>query len=197
MSTPYIWQYSIQQNSFTYHFVSQMKTNSHHHYFTHSFLLFTSVLHRLSLSLWWGLSLSLHFSLLRCLQQNLRHCLLILAQLSRSLLCFALPVCVCLRVRLQRLTWSLLIWIGVAFIAQIPHVEESLHQTLDKVSRACLRALTETGHGEDDVVWLRVVARPISIWNHGSVTAEHLNSSGNLRGEMTVLLVWSNQVTVP
>lgn len=147
-------------------------------------LWISSVLQTLCRSLWWSLRLSLHFSLVWCLQHNLWQCLLILGQVSWSLRCFVLPVCVCLRVRLQLLTLSLRCraGAGVTFIAQILHVKEPLHQTLDKFCWRCLWALTEAGHREDNVVWLRIVARSISVWNHRSVAAEHLNSSRNLRG---------------
>lgn len=137
----------------------------------------------------WSLGLSLHCSLVWCLHQNLWQCWLILGQVSRYLLCFALPVCVCLRVRLQRPALSLHFDTGVTFIAQIPHVQEPLHQTLDKYCWTCLRALMETGHAEDNVVWLRVVTRSISVRKHGSVAAEHLHSSRNLREER-ILQYW-------
>lgn len=71
---------------------------------------------------------------------------------------------------------------GATSIAQIPHVRETLQQTLDELCRARLCALVEAGHGEDNVVGLRVVARSVSVWEYGSVAAEHLNGCRNLRG---------------
>lgn len=137
----------------------------------------------LSLSLCWGLGLCLHFILVRCFQQHLWQCLLIFGWVNRPLRCFVLPVCVCLCVCFLHLSLPLWGWVEdrVTFIAQIPHVQQSLHQRLDKFCWACLWALVEAGDGEDDVVWLRVVAGSISILNHRSVAAEHLNSCRNLR----------------
>lgn len=151
----------------------------------HWHLWFTFILSSLCLSLWWSLGLSLHFILVWCLQHHLWQRLLIFGLVSRSVRCSALPVCVCLRVRLLRLSLSLCSWMGHrgTFIAQIPHVQQSLHQRLDKFCWACLRALAEAGHREDNVVWLRVVARSISVRKHGPVAAEHLNSCRNLRKE--------------
>lgn len=152
---------------------------------TDCFLWFTFVLQSLCLSLWWSLCLSLRSTLVRCLHQNLWQCLRILDQVRWFLWCFVLPVCFRLCVSLQCLTFSLRgwIWARVAFIAQIPHLQESLHQTLDKFCWTCLWAIVETGHREDNVVWLRVVTHSISIWNNGSIAAEHLNSSRDLREE--------------
>jgi len=128
---------------------------------TDSFLWFVPIFQ--SLSLRWGLGLGLCISLVWTSHQNLRECLPTLGGGRWSLPCFVPPVC--FRLRLHGLTLSLLGLIGarVAFIAQIPHVQESLLQALYKFCWTCLRALTETGHWEDDVVWLRVVACAVSI----------------------------------
>lgn len=150
------------------------------------FLWFTFILWSLGLSLWWRLGLSLHFILIGRLQQNLWQRLLTCGLACQSQRCFILKVCICLRLHVLHLALSLCGWIGArdTFIAQIPHVQKSLHQRLDEFCWACQWALMETGHREGNVVWLRVVARSISAWKHWSVATEHLNSCRNLWGGM-------------
>ena len=158
---------------------------------TDSFLRFASILQ--SISLRWSLGLGLHVSLLWTLHQNPQERLLTLCRVRWSLLWFFLPVCFRLRVHLQCLTSSVLdwIWARAAFMAQIPHVQESLHQALHEFCWARLLALAEAGHWEDDVVWLRVVARAVSVWNHRSITAEHLNGGRDLKEEL-MLQYWTS-----
>lgn len=74
--------------------------------------------------------------------------------------------------------------VSAACIAQIPHIQQSLLQVLHKLCWACLWALVETGHREEDVVWPGVVADPVSVLDHRSVAAEHLHGGGDLRGEI-------------
>lgn len=155
---------------------------------SHGLLCFTSIPQSSCLSLCGCLGLSLHFSSIWCLHQNLWQRLLMPVQVIWLLLCLARPVCVCLCVHLQRLTLSLLRCAGVggaAFTAQIPHVQEPLSQTSDKLWWTCLGVIAEARHAEENVVWLGVVTRSISVWNNWSVAAEHLYCSRNLRNEHT------------
>lgn len=128
----------------------------------------------------WGLGLCVHVGLFWTLHQNLRDCFLTLSGVGCSLRCFRL----CVHLQLQ--TVSLLGWFRatVTFIAQISHVLEPLHQALHKFCRTRLRTLVETGHREDYVIWLRVIASSVSIWNHRPITAEHLYSGWNLRKKL-------------
>lgn len=140
----------------------------------------------------WGLGLCGHVGLFWTLHHNLRDCLLTLSGVRCSLWCFQL--CVHLHLR----TVSLLCWrrATVTFVAQISHVLEALHQTLYKFCRTRLRALVETGHREDYVIWLRVIARSVSIWNHWSITAEHLHSGWNLQKKLKLQFCTSDSLTV-
>lgn len=140
---------------------------------TFSLLWFILTVRSRSLLLWWTLVLTL----LRLLPGEVRW----------SLSSFIFQGCLAPHLCLHCLTLSLLGWTRgtVAFVAQIPHVHQSLLQTLDQVGRTGLRALTETGHAEDNVVRLRIVARSISVGNHRSVAAEHLHGRWDLEWRRT------------
>ena len=58
---------------------------------------------------------------------------------------------------------------SVAPIPQVPDLQQPLLQGLDEHGRAGLLALFETGHTEDDVVRLGVVADSIAIGNHRTI----------------------------
>lgn len=101
-----------------------------------------------------------------------------------------LPVCACLSV--WPLTLSFYVWIrgSITFIAQILHVQQAPRQWLHKFCRAGLWALMEAGHGEDDVIGLRVVTRSVSVWKHRSIAAEHINRCRNLKEKWDPQHLW-------
>lgn len=69
----------------------------------------------------------------------------------------------------------------ISLPAQIPHLYEALVQSLDKNGRACLGAAVEAGHAEEEVICLRVVAAPITVRDHRTITTEHFHCGGDLR----------------
>lgn len=69
---------------------------------------------------------------------------------------------------------------AAASIAQVPDFQQALVQGFDENGRARLGVLPETGHAEDDVVRLRVVAGAVAVAHHRAVAAEHFYRGGNL-----------------
>ncbi len=67
-----------------------------------------------------------------------------------------------------------------ASIAQVPDFQQALVQGFYENGRARLRVLPETGHTEDDVVWLWVVTGAVAVGHHWAVAAEHFHCGGDL-----------------
>lgn len=81
-------------------------------------------------------------------------------------------------------------------MAQVPDFQQALVQGFDKNRRAGLRALPETGHAEDDVVRLRVVAGAVAVGHHRTVTAEHFHRGWDLKTAGDEAGEWSACVDV-
>ena len=70
--------------------------------------------------------------------------------------------------------------VSCARIAQVPDFKQALVQGFDKNGRAGPCVLPETGHAEDDVVRLGVIAGAVAVGHHGAIAAEHLHCGGDL-----------------